>query len=71
MLVLTRKCGQKVTISGGITITVVRVGGDRVRLAFEAPDHLRVLRAELARRGPAPATGPGPGRPRKQGKKPP
>jgi carbon storage regulator CsrA len=37
MLVLTRKPGAKVVIDGGITVTVVRVLGNRVRLAFDAP----------------------------------
>jgi carbon storage regulator len=47
MLVLSRKRGQKVVISGGITITVVSVTGNRVRVGIDAPDRVRVLRAEL------------------------
>ena len=47
MLVLTRKTGEKVVIGGGITVTVVEVQGNRVRLAFDAPDQVRILRAEL------------------------
>ena len=48
MLDLSRKPGEKVYIGNGITLTVVEVQGDRVRLAFDAPDHVRILRAELA-----------------------
>jgi carbon storage regulator len=48
MLALSRKPGEKVVIGNGITLTVVEVRGDRVRLAFDAPDHVRILRAELA-----------------------
>jgi carbon storage regulator len=48
MLVLGRRPGEKVVIGNGITVTVVEVRGDRVRLAFEAPDQVRILRAELA-----------------------
>jgi carbon storage regulator CsrA len=48
MLVLSRKLGEKVVIGGGITVTVVEVKGNRVRLAFNAPDDVRILRAELA-----------------------
>jgi carbon storage regulator len=48
MLVLSRKPGEKVVIGDGITLTVVEVGGGRVRLAFDAPDQVRILRAELA-----------------------
>jgi carbon storage regulator len=52
MLVLSRKRGEKILISEGIVITVAEVAGGRIRLAFEAPDHVRILRAELAGRGP-------------------
>jgi carbon storage regulator len=48
MLVLSRKPGEKVVIGDGITLTVIEVGGGRVRLAFDAPDQVRILRAELA-----------------------
>lgn len=48
MLVLSRKPGEKVIIGSGITVSVVEVKGNRVRLAFEAPDQVRILRAELA-----------------------
>jgi carbon storage regulator len=48
MLVLTRKPGEKVVLDGDITVTLVEVKGNQVRLAFEAPDHVRILRGELA-----------------------
>src|SRR5471030_2760277 len=48
MLVLTRKPGEKVLIGNGIGVTVAEVKGNKVRLAFEAPDDVRILRAELA-----------------------
>ena len=48
MLVLTRKPGEKVVIGSGITLVVVEVREGRVRLAFDAPDQVRILRAELA-----------------------
>ena len=48
MLVLSRKCGEKIVIENDITVTVVEVKGNRVRLAIEAPDQVRILRAELA-----------------------
>jgi carbon storage regulator CsrA len=48
MLVLTRKLGQKVVIGQDITVTIVAVAGNKVRLGIEAPDHIRVLRSELA-----------------------
>src|SRR5450432_4215457 len=47
MLVLTRKPGEKVLIGDGINVTVAEVKGNKVRLGFEAPDDVRILRAEL------------------------
>jgi carbon storage regulator len=48
MLVLSRKQGEKVVIGNNITVTVAEIKGGRIRLAIEAPDHVRVLRGELA-----------------------
>jgi carbon storage regulator len=55
MLALSRRPGEKVVIGDGITLTVVEVRGGRVRLAFDAPDQARILRAELACRQAEPA----------------
>jgi len=38
MLVLSRKPGENVVIGNDITITVVEVTGNRVRIGIEAPD---------------------------------
>ena len=48
MLVLSRKPGEKVVIGNSITLTVVEVTGNRVRVGIDAPDQVRILRAELA-----------------------
>jgi carbon storage regulator len=48
MLVLSRKVGEKVIIGNGITVTVVELLGNRVRLGITAPDRVRILRGELA-----------------------
>jgi len=48
MLVLSRRPGEKLRIDDDITITVLSVQGNRVRLGIEAPDRYRVLRAEIA-----------------------
>jgi carbon storage regulator CsrA len=58
MLVLTRKRGEQVVIGDGITLTVVEVRRDRVRLGFDAPDQVGILRAELACRQEGPAEPP-------------
>lgn len=48
MLVLSRKLGEKVVIGNSITITVLEATGNRVRVGIDAPDDVRILRAELA-----------------------
>jgi carbon storage regulator len=48
MLVLSRKPGEQIIIGNGITVTVVEVIGNRVRLGITAPDQVRILRGELA-----------------------
>lgn len=47
MLVLSRKPGQKILIGDGIIVTVNRVSGNQVSIGVEAPDNVRILRAEL------------------------
>jgi carbon storage regulator len=47
MLVLTRKEGEKICIGDDVVITVVRSGGDRVRLGIDAPSNQVILRSEL------------------------
>lgn len=48
MLVLSRRESQRIRLGDSITVTVVRVSGDKVRLGIEAPPEIRVLRDELA-----------------------
>ena len=48
MLVLSRKPGEQVVIGNNITVTVVEVIGNRIRIGIDAPDDVRILRAELA-----------------------
>ena len=50
MLVLTRKPSEKIYIGENITITVVRINRNQVRLGIEAPPNTSVLREELALR---------------------
>lgn len=50
MLVLTRKGGDRVVIDpGGMNISVLVDGltGSRVKLCFEAPRDIRIVRGEL------------------------
>ncbi len=47
MLVLSRKAGEVLSIGTDITIEVVAVEGDRVRLGISAPRDTRIFRKEL------------------------
>ena len=49
MLVLTRKLQEKIRVGDEITITILRVKGNSVRIGVEAPRDVRVVRGELAR----------------------
>jgi carbon storage regulator len=51
MLVLSRKCGEKIVISDqNIIVTVLEVRGDRVRLGIEAPADVPIHRQEVWQR---------------------
>ena len=50
MLVLTRKVQERIHVGDNITITVVRLQGNSVRLGIEAPKQVRVVRGEVAAR---------------------
>lgn len=47
MLVLSRKESQRIRLGDSIVVTIVKIGGDKVRVGIEAPDDVLVLRDEL------------------------
>ena len=47
MLVLSRRAGESVVLGEDVTITVLEVRGDVVRIGIDAPRSLKVHRAEL------------------------
>jgi carbon storage regulator len=51
MLVLSRKQGERIMLTGGITITVTAIRDGKVRLGIEAPSHIDVYREELVGQG--------------------
>lgn len=59
MLVLSRRDGEKIQIGNQITITVVRVSHNAVRIGIEAPPELLILRQEVVPMAAAPAAAPG------------
>ena len=50
MLVLTRKVGEVVVIDGCISVTVLSVDGNKIRLGITAPPDVRIDREEVHRR---------------------
>jgi carbon storage regulator len=49
MLVLSRKPGERIVINDRITVTVLEVQGNRIRLGIEAPREVPIVREELVR----------------------
>ena len=50
MLVLSRKRGEAITVGNGVTITVLAVQGERVKIGIEAPAEVPVHRQEIHER---------------------
>ena len=50
MLVLSRKRGEMITIGNGVTVTVLAVQGDRVKIGVAAPAEVPVHRQEIHER---------------------
>ena len=73
MLVLSRKPNESIIIDGRITVSVLRVDGDTVRLGVDAPLEIPVLRKEIyeeIKSANQTALGSAPLRPRKRKKTP-
>lgn len=47
MLVLSRKIGERIVINDHITVEVLQIIGNRVRLGITAPTGVPILREEL------------------------
>ncbi len=47
MLVLSRKIGERIIINDHITVEVLQIVGNRVRLGVTAPSGVPILREEL------------------------
>jgi carbon storage regulator len=62
MLVLSRKKNESIVINNDITVTVVEIRGDKVRLGIVAPKDVPVHRQEVfeAIHSKAPAEAPAP-----------
>ena len=49
MLVLTRKLGEIIRVGDTVTVRVLEVKGNQVRLGVEAPSDVRIYREEVYR----------------------
>ncbi len=47
MLILTRRPDQGIVIDENITVTILAVDGDRVKVGIDAPVEVPILRSEL------------------------
>lgn len=47
MLILSRKLDEKIKIGDDITITIIDVHGDQVKIGVEAPKNVKVFRQEV------------------------
>jgi carbon storage regulator len=50
MLILTRKLGEQITIGDEITIKLLEIKGNQVRIGIEAPRHISIHRQEIYER---------------------
>lgn len=50
MLVLTRKPSQRIFVGDNVTVTVVRIDGNTVRIGIDAPPEVSILREEVGAR---------------------
>lgn len=47
MLALTRKVGERIVIGDNVTVTIIDIKGDNIRLAIEAPREIKIYRGEI------------------------
>ncbi len=47
MLILSRKVDEKIKIGNDITLTIIEVKGDQVKVGVEAPKNVKVFRQEV------------------------
>ena len=47
MLILSRKVDEKIKIGTDITLTIIEVHGDQVKVGVEAPKNVKVFRQEV------------------------
>jgi len=47
MLILSRKVDEKVVIGDDITVSIIEIRGDQIRIGIDAPKKVKVFRQEV------------------------
>jgi carbon storage regulator len=47
MLILSRKVGEKIMIGDDVSVSIIEIRGDQVRLGVDAPKAVKVYRQEV------------------------
>ncbi len=47
MLILTRRIGESLVIGDDVTITILAIKGNQIRVGIDAPKHVSVHRQEI------------------------
>lgn len=51
MLILTRRVGESLIIGDDVTVSVLSVKGNQVRIGIDAPKDVNIVREELLKNG--------------------
>ena len=57
MLIVTRRPGEALKIGDNVTVTIIRIKGNQVKIGIDAPKDIPVWREEIG--GPGVPIGPG------------
>jgi len=53
MLILTRRVGERIVIDNEISVTVLRIRGNEIRVGLQAPSNVLIRRDEISHRSEA------------------
>jgi carbon storage regulator len=56
MLIINRRSGENIVLAENITVSVLSIAGNRVKIGITAPGDVHIVREELLQRNQAEAT---------------